>query len=144
MILYLDTSALVKLYVEEEGARQVRQSVQDAEIVATSEIAYVEVRAAMARRQREGALAAADYRRALRDLRADWSRFFLITVGSRLVFTAGDLAAEHHLRAYDAVHLASGVAVRSQAREPVTFACWARSLAEAASKVGLHSLPLLG
>lgn len=39
MILYLAASALVKLYVDEEGAGQVRRGVQDAEIIATCEIA---------------------------------------------------------------------------------------------------------
>lgn len=144
MILYLDTSALVKLYVDEEGAGQVREGVQDAEIIATSEIAYVEVRAALARRYREGALKSTDYRRALRNLRADWPRFFVITVSSQLVFTAGDIAERHHLRAYDAIHLASGMAFQSQARESVTFACWDRGLAGAAAKAGLHNLPPLG
>jgi predicted nucleic acid-binding protein len=39
VILYLDASALVKLYVEEEGARRIRQGVEDAEVIATCEIA---------------------------------------------------------------------------------------------------------
>lgn len=141
MILYLDASALVKLYVDEEGAGQVRQSVQDAEIIATCEIAYVEVRAALARRHREGALKPVDYRRALRDLRADWPRLFLITVNSQLVLSAGDIAEQHHLRAYDAVHLVSGMEFQSQAKESVTFVCWDRSLAAAAANAGLHNLP---
>jgi len=88
VILYLGASALVKLYVDEEGVGQVRKGVQDAEIIATCEIAYIEVRAALARRHREGALKPADYRRALRNLRADWPRFFLITVSSQLVWRA--------------------------------------------------------
>jgi len=144
VILYLDASALVKLYVDEEAAGQVRQGVRDAEIIATCEIAYVEVRAALARRHREGALLPVDYRRAVRNLRADWPRLFLITVNSQLVLSAGDIAEQHHLRAYDAVHLASGVACQAQTRESVTFACWDRSLAEAAAKAGLHNLPVRG
>ena len=141
MILYLDASAMVKLYVDEDGARQARQGVQDAEVVATSEIAYVEIRAALARRHREGALKPTDYRRSLRDLHADLPRFFLIAVSSQLVRSAGDIAEKHHLRAYDAVHLASGLAVQTQAGESVSFACWDRSLAEAAAKAGLHRFP---
>ncbi len=143
MILYLDASALAKLYVDEDGARQARQGVQDAEVVATCEIAYVEVRAALARRHREGALKPTDYRRSLRDLHADWPRFFLIAVTGQVVQSAGDIAEQHHLRAYDAVHLASGLAVQTQARESVTFACWDRSLSQAAAKAGLHPFPSL-
>ena len=39
MILYLDTSALVKLYVEEEYSSTVEQAVSNAKIVATHLIA---------------------------------------------------------------------------------------------------------
>lgn len=46
MRLYLDTSALVKLYVEEAGSSVVRKSVEDADTAATSIVAFVEARAA--------------------------------------------------------------------------------------------------
>jgi uncharacterized protein with PIN domain len=69
VIPYLYASALVKLYVEEEGTRHIRQGVEDAEVIATCEIAYVEVRAALARRRREGAIKPPDYQRLLRSPR---------------------------------------------------------------------------
>ena len=56
MILYLDTSALVKLYVEEENSSTVEHMVSKARIVATHLIAYVEAQAAFARLQREGVI----------------------------------------------------------------------------------------
>ena len=58
MTLYLDTSSLVKLYLAEVGTDSVRRLVDDATLVATSQIAYPETRAALARRRREGALSA--------------------------------------------------------------------------------------
>ncbi len=140
MILYLDTSALVKLYIDEEGASQIREGVRDAEVAATCEIAYVELRAALARHQRDGSLKPTEHRRALRDLHADWPQFFLITIGSSLVRAAGDIAERYHLRAYDAVHLASSLAVQVQIKEAVTFACWDRTLVEAAIRAGLQPL----
>lgn len=51
-----DTSALVKLYVEESGTQIVREEVEKAEVVATSRIAYVEARAGFSRKLREGEL----------------------------------------------------------------------------------------
>ena len=54
MILYLDTSALVKLYVEEDGSEEVSTAVRDASRVATSAVAYPEARATFARLEREG------------------------------------------------------------------------------------------
>ena len=53
MTLYLDTSSLVKLYVTESGSKVVRQLVGDANVVATSVVAYAETRAALARLRRE-------------------------------------------------------------------------------------------
>ncbi len=78
MILYLDASALAKLYVDEDGSPQVRENVREADVVATSEITYVEVRTALARRHRESTLKRGDHRRALRQLHSDWPQFLLI------------------------------------------------------------------
>jgi len=143
VILYLDASALVKLYVDEDGSRQALQASRDADVMATCEIAYVELRAALARRYRDGALRPTAYRRVARDLRADWPHFFLVAVTGQLVERAGAIAERHRLRAHDAVHLASGLAVHTRTGEPVTFACWDRGLAQAAARAGLHPLPAL-
>ena len=61
VILYLDTSSLVKMYVEEPGSLQAE--VEGSELVTTSIVAYGEARAALARRRREGSLTAAERRR---------------------------------------------------------------------------------
>ncbi len=54
MICYLDTSALVKLYVQEEGSDQVSSLVDCSIVIATCKIAFAEARAAFARSYREG------------------------------------------------------------------------------------------
>jgi hypothetical protein len=66
--LYLDTSSVVKLYVTEAGSEVVRQPVGDATVVATSVVAYAEMRAALVRLRREGALTASKFRIAKREL----------------------------------------------------------------------------
>ncbi len=48
MILYLDTSALVKLYVDEPGSASLREALVRAKAVYTHQITYVEIRAAFA------------------------------------------------------------------------------------------------
>jgi predicted nucleic acid-binding protein len=140
MILYLDTSALVKMYVEEEDALRVRNAVSDAKLVGTSEIAYVELRSALARRYRDGSLERAAYRRTLRDVEADWPQLFLIAVSSQVVHDAGDIAERYRLRAYDAIHLASSLLLQSGSAEPVTFACWDKALEISATAAKLQVL----
>ncbi|MFI5184760.1 MAG: type II toxin-antitoxin system VapC family toxin [Vicinamibacteria bacterium] len=107
MILYLDTSSLVKLYVDEPGSSDVRRQVDQAEIVTASVVAYPEARAALARRRREGSLTVAAHRRAKRAFEADWPRVLSLGVSSPLARSAGDLAERHRLRGFDALHLAS-------------------------------------
>ena len=109
MTLYLDTSSLVKLYVAEPDTEAVRRLVDDAEIVATSQIAYPETRAALARRRREGALSAGAFATAKRTFEADWARYFAVEVTAALCREAGELAERLRLRGYDSVHLASFV-----------------------------------
>jgi len=44
MTLYPDTSALVKLYVEEEGSDEVKKACEQAQVVVTCRLAYAEAR----------------------------------------------------------------------------------------------------
>ena len=141
MNLYLDTSALVKLYVEEEGSRVVHGALQQASVSATSSIAYVEARAALARRRREGGLVATEYRRAMRSLNADWVHYQRVPVTDELIHKAGEMAESLHLRAYDAVHLASALTIAAGLETQVMFACWDVGLDDAARRAGLQLLP---
>ena len=56
MILYLDTSALVKLYIEERGSEQVHAWVDEAEFICTSRVALPEAMSAFQRRFNRGEL----------------------------------------------------------------------------------------
>ena len=137
MNLYLDTSALVKLYVEEEGSGTVREAVAGAEAIATTVIAYVEARAAFARRRRERRLSPGDYRRILQELDADWEHYLRVEVTADLIRRAAELAETHALRAYDALHLAAATLLRERLQQLVQFACWDSTLSAAARREGL-------
>jgi predicted nucleic acid-binding protein len=135
VILYLDTSSLVKLYVEEPGSAQVRRIVGEAEIVTSSVVAYPEARAALARRRRERSLTAAGHRRARGALDADWPRVLALDVGPALARRAGDLAERQRLRGFGALHLASCLAVAQEfPEEEVRFSSADRALAGAARR----------
>ena len=138
MNLYLDTSALVKLYVEEEGSGTVREAVAGADSVASSAIAYVEARAAFARRRRERRLSPAGYRRTLQELEVDWDHYLRVEITSGLIRRAAELVEVHALRAYDAIHLASATLLREHLQGPIRFACWDSTLLAAARREGLH------
>lgn len=133
MILYLDTSSLVKLYVEEAGSDEVSDQVEQATIVCTSVIAYAEARAALARRRRERGLTPAEHRRAKQALDGDWSRLLTVEVTGPLARRAGDLAEKRRLRGFDSLHLASFLAVYDDFEaEDVRFSSFDRGLSRAA------------
>jgi predicted nucleic acid-binding protein len=137
MILYLDTSALVKIYVEEAGSTDVRERANRADGLATSRIAYAEARAALARKLRERGLSRMNYRSVVEDLEQDWDDYFIIDVSDSVVKLAGGLAEKHALRGADAIHLSSALSLGKQARGVVMFCCFDDRLALAARKEGL-------
>jgi predicted nucleic acid-binding protein len=134
--LYLDTSALVKLYVEEEGSGAVREAVTHAETVATTVIAYVEACAAFERRRREGRLSRGNCRRTIQELRSDWDHYLLLEVTNEIIRRAADLVAVHPLGAYDAIHLAAAKELQERLHGPIFFACWDSNLSTSAKREG--------
>ena len=133
MTVYLDTSDLVKLYVDEPGSAEVQALVGRADVVATSVLAYAETRAAFARRRRERLMTAAEARSASRQLDADWPRLVTVICDDTLARAAGRLADAHGVRGADAVHLASFEEILSRCNdEELHFSCADDQLARAA------------
>jgi len=118
----------------------VRQRVGEATPVSTSQIAYVEARAAFARRRNAREMSPADYRRILRDFEADWERYLRLDVTEELLRAAAAAAETHGLRAYDAIHLASAMLLRARSDAEVMFGSWDLALDAAAAREGFTLL----
>jgi predicted nucleic acid-binding protein len=136
VIVYLDTSALVKLYVQEAGSAEVRQAIARADLVATSLIAYVEVRSAFARKHRMADIDDAALKRHKREFEQGWNQLDRLPVDATTIRRAGDLAEQHRLKAYDALHLATADLMEVTLRSSVSFACFDDALNRAAAKQG--------
>jgi uncharacterized protein with PIN domain len=136
--LYLDTSNLVKLYIDEPGAIEVQQEVDDADVVVTSALAYPETRATFARRRRERLMTVAESRKVLKQFDADWKRFFVLAFTDELALAAGQLADAHGIRGADAVHLASFETLLANCDDDdVRFSCADGRLTKAARVLGV-------
>ena len=136
MIAYLDTSSLVKLYVDERGSRDVRQVIADADVVATASIAYAELRATLARLRREAGLSPSAYAALRRQVDMDWPALFVLPLSDSISRSAGDLADRFDLRGFDAIHLASFVELLARAGdEDVQFSSFDDRLNRAARKL---------
>ncbi len=107
---FLDSSALVKRYVSETGSAWIQQITdpQTGNSLFIARITWVEVRSALARRQREGSLTLAAVNQLIQIFRSDLNnQYQVIELDSTLAETAGQLVSQYPLRAYDAVQLAS-------------------------------------
>ncbi|MEO6317790.1 MAG: type II toxin-antitoxin system VapC family toxin [Acidimicrobiales bacterium] len=107
MIVYFDTSAVVKLLVEEPGSITVEAlwAASAARVIAT--IGRAEATAALARSGRIGRLSPARVRRGVVDLTRLWGGLRRVPVDDGLAADAAKLALAHDLRGFDAVHLAA-------------------------------------
>jgi len=133
MTLYLDTSSLVKLYVEEPGSDEVRQELREADSGATSAVTYAEARAAFARHRRDGKLTPATFRFVKRDFDADWLRLAVIEPTSALCRAAGELAERKGPRGCDNTQLTSiPAAAPERTRDETRFSSFDRRLNRAA------------
>lgn len=138
MILYLDTSSLLKLYVDEAHSEAVRAWAEDAEALATSRVAYPEAIAAAARRWREGDLDEATFEDIQQALKVQWPEFGAMDVNEA---AAGNLAVEHGLRGFDAIHLAAALDVVAEVGSaPVCFSSFDVKLHRAAKAEGFTVL----
>lgn len=121
MTLYLDTSSLFKLYVEEPGSDEVRQELSEASAGATSLVTYAEARAAFARVRRLGNITAAGLRSVKRDFDSDWSIYVIVPPSDAICRNAGDLAERYGLRGFDSIHLATFLHLANNDRSEVRF-----------------------
>lgn len=137
-VAYFDSSALVKLVIDEQGSDRAAQLWDGADAVLSSRVSHPEVRAALAAAQRGGRLST----RAHRQAKAHWEEFHralrLVEVTSQVESDAADLAELHALSGFDAIHLSSALTI---AMAPVVVATWDARLLQAAQAVGLATLP---
>ncbi|MGB9775400.1 MAG: type II toxin-antitoxin system VapC family toxin [Anaerolineae bacterium] len=144
MILYADTSALVKLFVEEESSDATRDLFHRASLLGTCVLTRVELGAALARAARRGWIRKEEGLEARRRMETVWPTWVRIAVDEHLVARAEALAWEHGLRGYDAVHLAAALLWQERVGHPVVLVTFDRELEQAARQAGLGVWPVGG
>ena len=141
MILYLDTSALVKRYFQEQHSDELLLRWREAAEIVTSSVAYAETLASVYRKKRETNLKAGSIHKVLEVFRQDWKSFLRVEVTDELNDTVDRLLKRHPLRGFDAIHLASAVLVQGSLPHDFLFACFDQRLAQAAQDEGLKTFP---
>lgn len=138
-IVYFDSSALVKLVVEEDGSDLAAALWDGADAVISSSLAYPEVRAALSAANRERRISA----KALCTAKGAWAQFWdalaIVEPIRAVLVHAGDIAERYGLLGYDAVHLASALTVPDRY---LLMVAWDQRLRTATEQAGLALAPL--
>ena len=137
-VCYFDSSALVKMLLDEPGSDIARSLWSGSDLVITSVVAYAEVRAALSMASRLGRVAESDYTRAKTYWESMWRSVSIVEATREVVETAGSLAERHQLRGLDAIHLASASVVSPGL---LIVATWDKKLSDAASAMGYSVTP---
>lgn len=142
MILYLDTSALIKKYFKEEGSEDVISLWKQTEAIITSTVAYAETLAAVYRKKREVATINERIFESVRVLfLKDWNSFIHVDVNHNLNKRIEEVLSAYPLRGFDAIHLASALIVSERIPENFIFVCYDKRLLSAAKSEGLEAFP---
>ncbi len=142
-VYYLDTSALVKLYVREPGTEQMIRlaSPSSGHTLAVLGLARVEFRAAVRQRERTGDVPHDAAEDLLARMENHLQNLYLVQpVMEAVIEEAAALLDRHPLRAYAAVQLAGCLSLRSRLSERPSFVCSDRQLLGAAEQEGLTVL----
>lgn len=138
MLACLDSSALIKLLVEEDGSELVARLWDDADVLVASRLVVPEVAAALHAARRSSRLDADALAHALTSWQAYLSALRLVELTPPLALRAAELTVAHALGGADAVHLASALTL--QQADPV-LAVWDRRLHAGARAAGVRTVP---
>lgn len=141
MIVYFDTSALLKRYIAETDSDAVLNLWKDAALAVSSQLLYAEMIATFARKLREQPASAALIDAARQTFCDDWNTLYRISINDDVNRRVEALLARHALRGADSVHLASALLMRDLTADEVTFACADVALLKAARAEGLALAP---
>ncbi|HMD45265.1 MAG TPA: type II toxin-antitoxin system VapC family toxin [Acidimicrobiales bacterium] len=124
-LVYFDSSAFVKLLVEEAGSVLAAELWDGCDAAVSSRLAYPEVRAALASAARNHDLDVGDLESAESSWEEYWASTRPVELTKAVERHAGQLASNHALRGADAVHLASALAIGDPG---LIVAVWDRQL----------------
>ncbi len=136
-MIYFDTSALIKAFVEEEGSGFVKDAINGEKFVGTATIAYVEMYSGLNRKRRLGELTEKAYSVAVEEFEARYKSWVRLQIDGRVLLLGRDLTGRRPLRALDAIHLAAAMVLKLEIGEDVLFAAADRRLLDAAASEGL-------
>jgi predicted nucleic acid-binding protein len=119
-VYFLNSSALVKRYVSEEGSVWIQSIVapESGNTLVVARTTWVEICSAFARLRREAVLGESDLDETILSFRHDWNtQYQVIELDSDVAQSAAEQLFRYPLRAFDAIQLAACLKLKSAITE---------------------------
>lgn len=139
MILYLDTSAILKRYFQEPFSEELSAKWKKSKMIVTSAVAYAETMATIYRKKRETELDNKTIQNIVQTFKMDWSGFVRVEITEDLNEYIDKVVQKHPLRGFDAIHLASAWVIYERFPRDFFFACFDQRLNQAAQIENFNS-----
>jgi predicted nucleic acid-binding protein len=133
---YFDSSAVIKLYVQERGRAALLRLLRQHEVVASA-ILPVEIRGALRRRAAENVIESRRLPAALQQLDSDRVQWNMLAVSTEILERAEQIVASQAVRTLDAIHIASAQEFAGRLQTRVPFISADHRQSEAAAAAGL-------
>lgn len=138
---FWDSSALVTLHVSQQASALTRKILEgDPEVVAWV-LSDVELRSALCRLERDGAISSSDALEAAERLGRTWSGVHVVGLTDSVKMRAKRLLGVHPLRAADALQLAAALGAAYDDPSGRSFVCLDGRLRAAAAREGFSVEP---
>ena len=109
IVYYLDASAWVKRYYQEDGTSWVQNVFTHKQALACSSLGMIEVMATLSRKRKALEINLSQFKLKAWELEDDWRHFIHIQMTDDIVNIAKELTKKLALRGSDAVHLSSAL-----------------------------------
>ena len=142
MIVYFDTSALVKRYLREDDSDKVIALLNETDhIFGSLVVTQVEMSATFQKAIRMDIATSKMAMEIWHDFLDHWQSFTRLEVSLMTIERASSIAWEYGLRGYDSLHLASALHWQKSLGMQITFATFDHDLWQASQKTGLDAWP---
>jgi uncharacterized protein len=141
VIVYFDTSAFIKRFLDEDGSDAVRKLANSTTLAVSSWLLHAEIYAVVARKRREGVIPSKTLDMALADFERLGKAMLILSCQDGLLVDIRRLHAQHAIGGCDSVHLASAISYERLSGNSIAFASADRQQRNAARAEGLTVVP---
>jgi predicted nucleic acid-binding protein len=120
-VIYFDSSALVKRYIEEEGSDKVNALLKEGSFAVVSSLAYSEILAAITRRHKAGDIETCGLERIKKAFKADWVFLTVVEMHKEIFQSIDEVITRHALKGASSIHLSTALWLKKTTKEDVVF-----------------------